>query len=990
MRTSPASAAVRLITFLGLFPILPASLGLLPTPTPPGFPASIELKVQPYYRHRPDGSPGREVILYFRGAKLLGAANLEVRTGDFRETHALSAPEQGLDSTALLLPAGVGVKKESSVSVVLREGGRSIEQSIRVPPMRHWTVYVYPHSHVDIGYSNTHENVEFIHKRNIEQGIALAESTVQFPGGARYRWNTEVIWPFERYLKSATPDQAGQLKKAVQQGRVCLDAAYVHLLTSTCSDEEIVQALRPKREAEAMTGTSIDTYVQVDIPGMTWGLVPILAHEGVRYVMMMPNPTRGNAPMVNRFDHKPFWWAGPDGTSRVLFLHAGGYGAGMEKGGKTGRPWFGQRDRSKIPETIKTENPRANFLDSHLFRALPDLETAQYPYEIYVVTWAMWDNALLDADLPHAVKSWNEDYAFPRLIIAGAHEIMQTYEQRYGAEFPVVTGDFSEYWNDGPGTAARHTKISRIAKERLVQAETLWPMLQARGYAPRAELDEAWRNIVMCTEHTYTYENPNEPYFQDAIWKMKQRYFQEADERTQGLLDEALAPASDKSNGALGPAEGPSNGGVVVFNTHSWQHGGLVSLSPAESRPGNRVIDDQGREVPSQRLSTGVLAFLASDVPPFGSRHYRVTQGGAYRGTTIVLADTILDNGRVRIAVDRKTGNVQHMIDRSTNQEFVDISADLGLNAFRWRPAKGMGNAQADTVVSLTIAESGPLIGELRITSKAPGCRSVTRSVRLVANQPSVGFSNIVDKLPLLPKDGVHFGFAFSLPNATTRVDLPWSIMRLEQDQWPAANRAWMTTQRFVDISNAAKGITWTSLDAPLIESGSITGNNTGDWDGKGDIWPSRLEPSSTIYSWVMNNHWFTNTPLTQEGPVEFRYRLLMHGPYDAAAAYRFGVEQQQPLVVLAANAAPSTAPPIAVKNDRVAVTILKSTGDGKGMIVRLRSLSDSAEAVHLSWPALTPRSVLICDRGETPGERDAKNAVSVPARGFVTIYVQW
>jgi hypothetical protein len=292
--------------------------------------------------------------------------------------------------------------------------------------------------------------------------------------------------------------------------------------------------------------------------------------------------------------------------------------------------------------------------------------------------------------------------------------------------------------------------------------------------------------------------------------------------------------------------------------------------------------------------------------------------------------------------------------------------------------------------VNLSVTESGPLVGELQVVSKAPGCRSVTRSIRLVAGQSAVEIANIVDKLPLLPKDGVHFGFSFSLPNATTRVDIPWSVMRVEQDQWPAANRAWMATQHFVDISNESNGITWCSLDAPLFESGSITANNTADWDGKGDIWPLKLDPSATIYSWVMNNHWFTNTPLTQDGPVEFRYRLLLHGPYDAAAAYRFGLEQSQPLVALAANAAPSALPPVALQNDRVAATILKSTGDGKGMIVRLRSLSESAETVQLSWPARSPKSVLLCDSGETPGKREAKNTVSIPARGFVTLYVKW
>ena len=61
--------------------------------------------------------------------------------------------------------------------------------------MRYWTVYLYNHAHVDIGYTAPHKVVEFLHKRNIEEGIKLAEATKDYPTGARYRWNPEVTWP---------------------------------------------------------------------------------------------------------------------------------------------------------------------------------------------------------------------------------------------------------------------------------------------------------------------------------------------------------------------------------------------------------------------------------------------------------------------------------------------------------------------------------------------------------------------------------------------------------------------------------------------------------------------------------------------------------------------------------------------------------------------------------------------------------------------------
>ena len=113
-----------------------------------------------------------------------------------------------------------------------------------VPPKRQWTVYIYPHSHVDIGYTNTHENVELIHKRNLIYGIDLAKKTQDYPKDARYLWNPEVLWPVERYLRNATPEQKQSIVEAVQKGWLHLDAGYVHTNTTAAADEELFEFFR--------------------------------------------------------------------------------------------------------------------------------------------------------------------------------------------------------------------------------------------------------------------------------------------------------------------------------------------------------------------------------------------------------------------------------------------------------------------------------------------------------------------------------------------------------------------------------------------------------------------------------------------------------------------------------------------------------------------------------------------------------------------------
>jgi len=252
------------------------------------------------------------------------------------------------------------------------------------------------------------------------------------------------------------------------------------------------------------------------------------------------------------------------------------------------------------------------------------------------------------------------------------------------------------------------------------------------------------------------------------------------------LFDDALAPVTDKSNGALGPAEGPANGGIAVFNTHSWMHGGLVTLSPSESRPGNRVIDEQGMDVPVQRLSTGELVFLSSDVSAFGSRHYRVVKGDFSQIVGCKLSGTTLENQQLRVMIDPATGNITQLVKLTNGRNYSDNKVNGRLNAFRWLPAN-IDAPKADSSIVVTTVESGPLVVELNVKSKGVGCRSVSRSVRLVAGQPWAEITNIVDKLPLVTKDGIHFGFGFDIPQGKTRADIPWGVM--ENRKRPMAAR---------------------------------------------------------------------------------------------------------------------------------------------------------------------------------------------------------
>ena len=130
---------------------------------------------------------------------------------------------------------------------------------------------------------------------------------------------------------------------------------------------------------------------------------------------------------------------------------------------------------------------------------------------------------------------------------------------------------------------------------------------------------------------------------------------------------------------------------------------------------------------------------------------------------------------------------------------------------------------------------------------------------------------------PCAPRKACTSASASRCPAATVRMDVPWGVVRPELDQIPGACKNWFTVQRYVDISNEDFGVTWLTPDAPLVEVGGITANLIGSLSNP-RAWMDKIEPSTTVYSWAMNNHWHTNYRAEQEGPTVFRYVIWPHG----------------------------------------------------------------------------------------------------------------
>jgi hypothetical protein len=413
----------------------------------------------------------------------------------------------------------------------------------------------------------------------------------------------------------------------------------------------------------------------------------------------------------------------------------------------------------------------------------------------------------------------------------------------------------------------------------------------------------------------------------------------------------------------------------------------LATIFISHDSAGDQVVDDHGKVMPSQWLPTGERAFLARNVPAFSAKRFHLKAGAAPAPGKVKAEGATLSHPDITVKIDERTGGIASLFSRKLHRELVDAKAATALNDYFYLPGSDLKDLQRNGPPRISVEENGPVVASLLILSDAPGCKALSREVRVVDGLDYVEIIDTIDKLPVRDKEGVHFGFGFNVPDGTVRMDVGWAAVRPELDQIPAACKNWFSVQRWVDISNDRFGVTWSPVDAPLVEVGGITANLIGS-QANPDVWIQHLQPSQTIYSWVMNNHWHTNYRAEQEGPTVFRYAIRPHKRFAPADAAKFGVACSQPLIVVPASGPAPSKPRFKLSSDKVVVTAFKPSDDGKAWIVRLFGASGKTEKVKLAWASPAPRQMWLSDTSEQPRDK-AGPSVEVPGWGIVTLRAQ-
>ncbi len=407
---------------------------------------------------------------------------------------------------------------------VLWAGKPIVQQQCTLTPVRHWELHFLPHSHVDIGFTHVQTEVEQKQWGYLREALEIARRTADYPPEARFKWNCEVLWAVDSFLKQASDEEKQAFAQAVRDGVMHLDGLYGNELTALCRPEELMRLVDCARRIARQYDVVIDSAMISDVPGYTWGTVPALVQSGIKYLSIGPNH-------VHRI-------GGTLGSSGAIVRSIGSRRRDRNGccAGWPAKPTPGST-------AVASGRCRATVRPIRSSRISRSCSRRNIP-----MTWSRFatasvgDNGPPDQELSEFVKAWNERYEWPRMVISTTSQLMHAFEQRYADQIPEVRGDFTPYWEDGAASSARETSLTRMASERLVQAEALWALLAPAKY-PADDFYAAWRDAILYNEHTWgahcSITEPDNP-FTLSQWKIKQQFAVEADQQSRALLQRAL------------------------------------------------------------------------------------------------------------------------------------------------------------------------------------------------------------------------------------------------------------------------------------------------------------------------------------------------------------------------------------------------------------------------------------------------------------------
>lgn len=493
------------------------------------------------------------------------------------------------------------------------------------------------------------------------------------------------------WIENNDPGMFAEIAQRVKEGRwVIVGGWWIQPDCNIPGGESFVrQGLYGQHYFKEKFGVTAKVGYNVDSFGH-FGMMPqILKKQDMDYYMMMrPMPNEKGLP--NRL----FYWESDDG-SKVL-------------------TW-------RIPFEYNTWGKD---VEKHIRRCMTELKD---PFNDMAVFYGVGNHGGGPTkENIESLKRMNQSPEFPEIVLSNPNEFFEAMEKK-GLPIPTVHDDLQHH---ASGCYAAHSGIkqwNRQAENKLMSAEKWSAFAQlVTGQPYPKNFDLAWKNVLFNQFHDILAGTSIEPAYEDA---------RNMHGEAMSIGERGLNYAIQSLSWNIGIEHEEGMKPIVVFNPHSWDAKINIEHEVGVMKDPYVLYDDKGNQVPYQLVQSQATAggrfrisFIA-DLPAMGYRVYKVlTQAKSasevkLTGPTIKASDTSLENDRLRMDFDPKTGFINSLFDKKVNNELLlkparpvvleDKSDTWSHNVFHFN--KEIGDFKATSVRRV---EHGPVKSVVRVTSE--------------------------------------------------------------------------------------------------------------------------------------------------------------------------------------------------------------------------------------------------------------------------------
>jgi hypothetical protein len=943
--------------------------------------ASVDVVPTIFYKSR-NGGLAEIIEVGVRLNEPVKQGSVTLILGNNRFTEQLAgSPEFGEQRVVFEVPE---FTSEVVAKVNVQFNGQTRSVSRTLVPAKKWNVFVVPHEHLDVGYSDHQGKVAEIQSRAIDEAMDI------FGKAPDFRFSVDGYWSAEQFLANRNEEDREEFRQLVRQHKLFVPLQYANLLTGLPSVETLIRSLYDGYRFNHELGSTVDYANITDVPSQSGSYPSVLAAAGLKYFLPAGNGYRGPFLMLGRLNEQsPWYWEGPDGQ-KILTWSSLSY--------HQSRIMFGLPP--KLP-AIRDSLPI--FLQSYV--------RPNYKSDGVIVFGTQWENTDLNPDQMGDFPEWNKLYAFPKIHISGVAQAMDYIAGQMGDSIPVFHGDGGPYWEDGAASDALYTAMARQNEYRALSAEkfsTISALVNPRLQPEYTALSELWRNLLLSDEHTWEADRGiTDPQIQTSVEEREVKESRATNARR------AVNHLLERSTSALAAFLPEPSGTLIVFNALNWPRAGMVET---DLDMGLEIVDlGTGQTVPYEVLYAGKsfrhIRFPATDVPAVGYKCYQLRAANLEPPPTIVTGPSTLENRFYRIDFDPASGSIRSIFDKEVNRELVDQTSPYRFDQYVYvvgadeSPNRLIDYSNVTPVAKLTPhgASQGKLLSlsklpfaqVARLASSGVNTPRIESEIILPEGQKRIEIINHVRKDKVYKKEGIYFAFPLAMDHPAFRYAIQNGVIDPAKDILPGGGREWFTVQQWVAAQQDGVAAAIVPVDAPLVTLGDIARGT----------WPTEFGARrGTIFSYVMNNYWNTNYVAGQGGDFLFRYVITSSGAIDPAALTQLGWEALTPfetdLIQYQDKAvdAPGPLPAaqgqfLTVNQPGVVLVTWKQAEDRQGYILRFLEIAGKAASVDVHSSILSIKSAWRCNAMEENqhplAAADNRVRFNVKPHEIVTVRIQ-